>query len=271
MPQPEPNEVARTALEPDAAAYDLVQIAGAMRSLSQRVAGDDSDRAPLNALVRVAAERVPGARWVSVSMLRSGSFTTAASTAEQAQRADGLQYDIGSGPCVDAVLKESLCVTADVSTDTRWAEWGRRANSEVGVNSVLSQRLQLQGQDDVVAGLNIYSDAPGAFDRAAVGVALILATHGAMVLSQQLASRGAGHLERALISNREIGIAMGILMSEHRFTRQEAFDLLKVASQNSNRKLADIAVEVADTRTLTIDHLSQDHRPAMDRRLPVES
>jgi hypothetical protein len=67
-------------------------------------------------------------------------------------------------------------------TDPGWAEWGRRANTEVGVNTVLSQRLRLQEQDEVVAGLNIYSDAPGAFDRAAVGFALILANHGAMVL-----------------------------------------------------------------------------------------
>ncbi len=193
-------------------------------------------------------------------MLRSGRFTTVASTAEEAVRADLLQYDIGSGPCVDAVINESLYVTGEVSTDPRWAQWGRRANTEVGVNTVLSQRLHLQDQTGVVAGLNIYSDAPRAFDRAAVGVALILATYGAMVLSEQLASKQAGTLGKALRSNREIGVAMGILMSQHRFTRQEAFDVLRVASQNSNRRLADIAVEVADTGTLTIDHVSRDYQ-----------
>jgi ANTAR domain len=206
-----------------------------------------------------------------MSALRSGRFTTAASTPEQAVRADVLQYDIGSGPCVDALLKESLYVTGEVGTDPRWAEWCRRAISEVGVNSVLSQRLHLQDQDEVVAGLNIYSDASGAFDRAAVGVALIPATHGAMVLSEQLASREAGHLGKAVISNREIGVAMGILMSQRRFTRQEAFDVLRVASQNSNRKLADIAVEVADTGTLTIDHSSRDHQLPIGKVSAVRS
>ncbi len=186
-------------------------------------------------------------------MVRAGRFTTAASTAEEAVRADVLQYDMGSGPCVDAVLREALYVTRDVSTDPRWPPSGRRANVEVGAKSALSQRLHLQDGGGVVAGLNIYSDAPAAFDRAAVGVALILATHGAMVLSEQLASQQAGTLGQALRSNREIGVAMGILMSQHRFTRQEAFDVLRVASQNSNRKLADIAVEVADTGTLSRD------------------
>ena len=72
-----------------------------------------------------------------------------------------------------------------------------------------------------------------------------------------------GNLSQALQSNREIGVAMGILMNQHRFTRQEAFDVLRVASQNSNRKLADIAVEVADTGTLSIDQGSRDRQPPL--------
>ena len=47
---------------------------------------------------------------------------------------------------------------------------------------------------------------------------------------------------------------MGILMQHHRFTREEAFDVLRVASQNSKRKLADIAAHVVETGALPIDH-----------------
>ena len=155
---------------------------------------------------------------------------------------------------MQAVLKDSLYVTGQVSSDPRWDHWGRRVKDEVGVTSVLSQRLLLQNQNGVVAGLNIYSDAPDAFDRTAVGIALILATHGGLVLSERLASQRVENLTKALQSNREIGVAMGVLMNQHQFTRQEAFDVLRVASQNSNRKLADIAVEVADTGALTIEH-----------------
>ena len=202
----------------------------------------------------MARERVPGATWVSVSVLRSEHFITAASTDEQALRADALQYELGDGPCLQAVLNNSLYVTGQVSSDPRWDHWGTRVKDEVGVNSVLSQRLHLMNQDGVVAGLNIYSDTLDAFDRAAVGLALILATHGGMVLSERLASHRAENLTKALQSNREIGVAMGVLMNLNQLTRQEAFDVLRVASQNSNRKLADIAVEVADTGALTIEH-----------------
>ena len=230
--------------------YDLAQVANAMRLLSERMASHADH--PLEHLVRVAVDTVGGARWASVSVLRGDHFTTEASTADQAARADELQYELGSGPCVDAVLQDSVYITGDVSSEPRWSEWGQRASTETGVNSVLSQRLHLHEQDGVVAGLNIYSDAKDAFDQVAVGVGLILATHGATVLSGILATDRARNLEKALQSNREIGVAMGILMQQHRFTRQDAFGVLKVASQNSNRRLADIAVEVADTGTLTI-------------------
>lgn len=44
---------------------------------------------------------------------------------------------------------------------------------------------------------------------------------------------------------------MGVLMTTYKATRDEAFDLLRVASQCGNRKLVDIAVEVNRTRVLT--------------------
>lgn len=252
MSQPE-HTIGRPVGPPsESAEYDLVEVAAAMRSLSKRVAEHDRGGGPLESLVDIAVERVPGARWASVSMLRRGRFTTEASTGDHALRADLLQYEIGSGPCVDAVLEDSVYVTGDVSSEPRWSEWGQRAAAEVGVTSVLSQRLHLEDQNGVVAGLNIYSDERDAFDRAAVGIGLILATHGAVVLSETLLTNRARNLAKALQSNRDIGMAMGILMHKHRFTRQEAFDVLSVASQNSNRKLADLAAEVVDTGTLTI-------------------
>jgi hypothetical protein len=238
-----------------------------MRSLSQRVAEGDGERGPAQRLVEVAVQRVPGVRWASVSLLRGGSFTTAASTGEQAARADVLQYEIGAGPCVDAVLRDCLCVTGEVCGDSRWSDWGQRVNAEVGVNSVLSQRLHLPDQRGAVGGLNLYSDAHDAFDQVAVGIALILATHGGLALSASLSLHRAGNLTRALQSNREIGVAMGILMHQCRFTRVEAFDVLRVASQNSNRKLADIAAEVVETGTMTIDHQELQRREVFRPRL----
>ena len=71
----------------------------------------------------------------------------------------------------------------------------------------------------------IHADAREAFDGAAVGVGLILATHEALVFSEMLASTRADDLGTALQGNREIGVATGILMQRHHLTRQQAFDV----------------------------------------------
>ena len=122
--------------------YDLVEVAEAMRLTVARVAEDPGSTAGPPGDHRRGAG--PGARWASVSMVRAGRFTTAASTDDRAVRADLLQYELGTGPCVDAVLHNSVYVTGDVRTEPRWIEWGQRASAEVGVNSVLSQRLHHQ-------------------------------------------------------------------------------------------------------------------------------
>ena len=230
---------------------DLRDVANAMQALSADLSRDDPGGA-LQRLVTVAVDRVPGTRWASVSHLRHGRFTTPAATDEAASRADTIQYEIGTGPCVDAALDDSVYVTGDVTAEPRWTQWGQRVAEEVGVHSVFAQRLHLLDGSELIASLNIYSDRPAAFDEHGIGMGLVLATQAALVLSETIARDRATNLERALESNREIGVAMGILMRQHDLTREQAFDLLRVASQDANRKLVDVATDVADTGVLTI-------------------
>ena len=72
----------------------------------------------------------------------------------------------------------------------------------------------------------------------------------------------ANHLLRALETNREIGVAMGILMGNGKLTSQQAFDQLRTASQNLNRKLHDIAADVALTGALPPVLLKLVRRPS---------
>jgi ANTAR domain/PAS fold len=60
----------------------------------------------------------------------------------------------------------------------------------------------------------------------------------------------AAMLRIALQNSRDIGTALGILMNRHKITRDTAFDLLRSASQRSNRKVRDLAHEVIETGTL---------------------
>jgi hypothetical protein len=54
-------------------------------------------------------------------------------------------------------------------------------------------------------------------------------------------------LEKALISSRVIGAAVGILMASRQVNQDRAFEMLSEASQRSNRKLRDLAADLVET------------------------
>lgn len=56
-----------------------------------------------------------------------------------------------------------------------------------------------------------------------------------------------GNLREALQSRELIGQAQGILMERERITADQAFDVLRRASQHLNRKLRDVAENVVTT------------------------
>jgi AmiR/NasT family two-component response regulator len=61
------------------------------------------------------------------------------------------------------------------------------------------------------------------------------------------------NLEKALATNREIGIAVRIIMSTHKLTAERSFELLRLVSMNSNRKVIDVAARIVLTGTLELD------------------
>jgi GAF domain-containing protein len=218
--------------------------------IGRELSAQDTPASALLAISRLAVRRVPGTGWASVTQGRHGRFRTVASTGELASQLDGVQYELGSGPCVDAIEQDTVFRIDDLGVDPRWPAFGRRAVG-LGVRSMLSYRLVVE-DEELIAGLNLYAAGMRAFDDSAQVVGTLVATHGALAISAALARERAAQLERALINSRDIGVAMGVLMNQYKISRSQAFDLLRVASQNSNRKLAEIAVDVADTGVLDL-------------------
>ena len=61
------------------------------------------------------------------------------------------------------------------------------------------------------------------------------------------------NLEIARISARRIGAAVGIVMAQLKVSDEQAFAMLREASQNQNRKLRDVAEDVAHRHRRVID------------------
>jgi hypothetical protein len=224
----------------------LKVVAESLARLTRELRNEPPD-AGLQQLVGLAATELVGAQWASITVLRGGTFRTVARSEPVADQIDLAQYRAGVGPCVDALLEDSTYVTGDIASEPKWHPLGRQLNEQFGVRSMLAYRLHLLDESEAIAGLNLSAPQPDAFDTADVHRGRVLATHCALLVTASLAQDKATHLLRALESNREIGVAIGVLMARHQLNREQAFDVLRVASQRSNRKLVDVAIEVADT------------------------
>jgi GAF domain-containing protein len=141
-----------------------------------------------------------------------------------------------------------VAITGDLDKDERWPVFGPRCAEETGVQSMLSVRLALAAEDQ--AAMNFYSLGRNAFTELDIGVASIFAPYAALAVEQTLREQDAANFHQALSSSRQIGTAIGIIMARKLVTSDEAFDILRQASQDLNRKLRDLAAEVQETGAL---------------------
>ena len=235
--------------EPDEE-YSLAELAALFGEIGLTLGRASEPGAVFELLTTLAVERVPGAEHASITIGTEDHYETRAATSELVRRADQLQYELQSGPCVAAAENEAVYNSAHLATDSRWPEFGRRAATELGMRSLYAVRLFLETEADTVAAVNMYATRPEAFGPGSEAIGLLLATHGALAVASAASQERVTNLLTALKSNREIGVAMGILMDQQKLTRDQAFDLLRMVSQATHRKIAEIAIEVADTGLL---------------------
>jgi GAF domain-containing protein len=108
----------------------------------------------------------------------------------------------------------------------------------------------LDADDQVVGALILWSRNPGHFTQHRVELGSLLAEHATVFLQLAMSEERTANLALALDSHRRIGIAIGILMNQYRVTEEVGFDMLRVVSQHTHRKLHSIAEDVVLTGEL---------------------
>jgi hypothetical protein len=200
-------------------------------------------------LVEFAVRGIPGAEHASMTVVDGNRPPrTTAGSDELPYQWDELQYEYGEGPCLEAITTNGVELAQDLRTDNRWPLFARAIVEQTPVRSMLSFRLFLTQQNR--AALNLYATRAGAFTDPSTATGAMFAAYASMALLAAAGHDTANHLLRALETNREIGVAMGILMANGNLTSDQAFEQLRSASQNLNRKLHDIAADVALTGQL---------------------
>ena len=199
----------------------------------------------LDRLARACRDET-GAAAGGLALLAGGAPSASVQTDALATALDAAQYDAGEGPCLSAANDGKTYAMFDVHTDRRWPRFSAALGERTPVHSVLS--FELASKES--AALNLFADVAGAFDSESVLIGTIFAAHTSSTVALFEAEQRADHLHVALENSREIGAAIGVLMSYHKVTRDAAFELLRAASQQLNRKLRDLAGEVVETGAL---------------------
>jgi GAF domain-containing protein len=234
---------------------DPLEPAVAFAELGRIRLGETDLHGVLERVADVACRTIPGAAEVSVTLVRREGAHTTAYTGELALRLDERQYEAGHGPCLVASVSRSLVSIPDTAHEQRWPDWAAGAAS-AGVGSSLSVGLPLE--DEVSGALNVYGTDSAAFDADAIALSRTFAGYAAVALANahlyDTTATLAQQMQAAMESRAVIEQAKGILMGERRCTADEAFALLTKVSQDSNRKLRDVAAALV-ARAQNVDRI----------------
>lgn len=208
----------------------------------------------LQRIVDFAQASVGGCDAASISLLTGTEIATPVCSDPIALAIDAFQYEFNEGPCLDAIHNDPIHYSPDLTTDVRWPRFGPMAVS-LGMRSLLSCRLS---SEVTLGSLNLYARVPEAYDAIDRTKAIIFASHAGIALgaagvladtkiSLDTEMKRAENLEIALTTREVIGQAEGILIERERLTPEQAFEVLRKASQNLNLRLRDLAQYVVDT------------------------
>lgn len=219
---------------------DILTVAAELAEISRLVAADDF-RSSTERFVNRIVRTVPGCDDALVTTRSATGVETVHSSRE-------LGFDpLIPGPIVESVTFREPRQLGDVVADQRWPAFATQLVN-AGYRSCLTLPLSTRGDDAAV--LTLLSRHPDQFGESSYDIVLLLTLHAGVAFdnlslyrdSQELVSQ----LRTALRTRSVVGRAQGMLMREHGYDSDAAFQALKRASQNKNVKLRDLAAQLVE-------------------------
>jgi len=200
----------------------------------------------LHGVAAVAAKVVEPPASCGITMHHEGRPVTVTTSDVRAAQVDQAQYDTGTGPCLEALATGLQVEVTDQRHDDRWPAYAERSVA-LGVRCSLS--IPLADDHETLGALNVYGyDRPREFgedERHRVETFAVQASTAIRLAVQRSEQQHVvTQMEEALLSRSVIDQAIGVLMAQEQCTTDQAFDLLRKHSQNTNRKLRDVAGDV---------------------------
>ena len=213
--------------------------------VAEELFGAGTVQGTLQRIVGLAASTVDGCDAAGIMIVDEETPSTAAASSELVRHLDQAQIELEEGPCLDAAMVGTSFYAADLIDDNRWPAFAAVA-LEAGIRTVLAYSLSAK----TLSALNLYGHLPAAFGATDRAQGQLFATLARLAIDSA-EERAAGELRAdnltdALKTREVIGQAQGILMEREQISAEQAFDILRRASQRMNVKLRDIARDVID-------------------------
>ena len=226
---------------------DLIDIEITFSDVAVALFAPGTVEGTLQKIVELAEHAVDGCEAAGVLVVdEQGQAETLVASSPLAVTVDQMQIDAAGGPCLTSAHDGSTVYVSDLIDDGRWPEFAAAAVA-VGVRSVLAYALST-GRP---AALNLYARLPQAFGANARAQGVLFATLARLALDsaqeRALDAERALNLTEALRTRELIGQAQGILIERERITGEQAFEVLRRASQHLNVKLREVAAALVET------------------------
>jgi GAF domain-containing protein len=156
-----------------------------------------------------------------------------------------VQEELGTGPCVDTLVRDVTVESTDLLGDPRWPEVGDRL-APYGIHAVLGIPVRIGGA--AVAALNVFRDDVHEWDESETqAIGSLAAVIEAVLASGLLARRHERVIEQlqyALDHRVAVERAIGVLMGRHDIDPVDAFNRLRAVARRERRKAAEVADDV---------------------------
>lgn len=228
------------------------QLAEIFAEISSVLLAEPDVQRTLQKICELLVKTVEGCHHAVVTVVRDHELESPAASDEIGPAVDAIQFEVNEGPCVETIREHETTVTDDLTSETRWPNFSRRAAEATGVRSMLAFRMFVA--DDTLGSLNLYSRQPRAFTEESVAVGTIFAAHASGALRAAQTKENLARL-REVVENRElVAQAKGILMGRQGISSAAAMDILSRGAERLRVELREIARRVVEGK----EHKSQD-------------
>jgi signal transduction protein with GAF and PtsI domain len=218
---------------------------GVFKELTVALGSASDEGVRVHLTVEAATSMVERCSRAGFTVNDKGGLSTGASSDIGVRRANELQQELGEGPCLDVRRDQDTLVSRHLADERRWPRWAPRVHDELRVGSLISVLVCTEARS--YGALSLYTRRGVQFDEDDTAVAQVLAGQMAVMITW---GREIDQLRRAVHGRTITGQAQGVLMERLDIDSARAFDYMRRISSHSNRKVVEIATEIAGTRTL---------------------